>query len=41
VNSGVIIRRTLRQYGYPPDMQLLATETVMRQAEMITEELTA
>ncbi|MEI6146887.1 MAG: type I restriction enzyme endonuclease domain-containing protein [Methylococcales bacterium] len=31
----VIIRRTLRQYGYPPDMQLLATETVMRQAEMI------
>ena len=37
----VIIRRTLRQYGYPPDMQLLATETVMRQAEMIAEELTA
>ena len=37
----VIIRRTLRQYGYPPDMQLLATETVMRQAEMIAQELTA
>jgi len=37
----VIIRRTLRQYGYPPDMQLLATETVMRQAEMIAEEITA
>ena len=37
----VIIRRTLRQYGYPPDMQLLATETVMRQAEMIADELTS
>lgn len=35
----VIIKRTLRQYGYPPDMQKLATETVLRQAEMIAEEL--
>ncbi len=26
----VIIKRTLRQYGYPPDMQKLATETVLR-----------
>jgi len=25
----VIIKRTLRQYGYPPDMQKLATETVL------------
>ncbi|MCL1916245.1 MAG: DUF3387 domain-containing protein, partial [Desulfovibrionaceae bacterium] len=31
----VIIRRTLRKYGYPPDMRQLATETVMKQAEMI------
>ena len=37
----VIVRRTLRKYGYPPDMQQLATETVMKQAEMIAEELTA
>src|SRR5690606_37895628 len=37
----VIIKRTLRQYGYPPDMQKLATETVLKQAEMIAEELTA
>ena len=36
----VIIKRTLRQYGYPPDMQKLATETVLKQAEMIAEELT-
>ena len=37
----VIIKRTLRQYGYPPDMQKLATETVLKQAEMIAKELTA
>lgn len=36
----VIVKRTLRQFGYPPDMQLLATETVMKQAEMIASELT-
>lgn len=36
----VIIKRTLRQFGYPPDMQKLATETVLKQAEMIAKELT-
>lgn len=35
----VIVKRTLRQYGYPPDMQLLATELVLKQAEMIADEL--
>jgi len=35
----VIVKRLLRQYGYPPDMQLLATETVLKQAEMIADEL--
>ena len=35
----VIVKRTLRQYGYPPDMQKLATETVLKQAEMIADEL--
>ncbi|MGD9662270.1 MAG: type I restriction enzyme endonuclease domain-containing protein [Porticoccaceae bacterium] len=35
----VIVKRLLRQYGYPPDMQLLATETVLKQAEMIANEL--
>lgn len=35
----VIVKRVLRQYGYPPDMQLLATETVLKQAELIAEEL--
>jgi len=36
----VIVKRTLRQYGYPPDMQAVATETVLKQAEMIADELT-
>ncbi len=35
----VTIKRLLRKYGYPPDMQLLATETVLKQAEMIANEL--
>lgn len=36
----VTVKRLLRQYGYPPDMQALATETVLKQAELIAEELT-
>lgn len=35
----VAVKRLLRKYGYPPDMQMLATETVLKQAEMIAEEL--
>jgi type I restriction enzyme, R subunit len=35
----VAVKRILRQYGYPPDMQLLATETVLKQAEMIANEI--
>jgi len=37
----VIVKRTLRQYGYPPDMQKLATETVLKQAELLANELTS
>ncbi len=36
----VAVKRILRKYGYPPDMQILATETVLKQAEMIANELT-
>ncbi|MBN2541645.1 type I restriction endonuclease subunit R [bacterium] len=36
----VIVKRTLRKYGYPPDMQKLATETVLKQAELIANEMT-
>lgn len=34
------VKRTLRKYGYPPDMEKLATETVLKQAELIADELT-
>jgi len=37
----VTVKRILRQYGYPPDMELLATETVLKQAEMLANELAA
>ena len=36
----VIVKRTLRTFGYPPDMQALATETVLEQAELIADEIT-
>ena len=36
----VAVKRILRKYGYPPDMQMLATETVLKQAELIAKELT-
>jgi type I restriction enzyme R subunit len=36
----IAVKRTLRQFGYPPDMEKLATETVLKQAEMIANELT-
>ena len=35
----VVVKRLLKKYGYPPDMALLATETVLEQAEQLAEEL--
>jgi type I restriction enzyme R subunit len=35
----VAVKRILRKFGYPPDMQMLATETVLKQAEMMANEL--
>jgi type I restriction enzyme, R subunit len=35
----VTVKRILRKYGYPPDMQKLATEIVLKQAEMIADEI--
>jgi len=35
----VIVKRTLRQYGYPPDMQILATETVLKHAELMATDI--
>jgi type I restriction enzyme, R subunit len=36
----VIVRRTLNKWGYPPDKQQKAIDTVMRQAEMMADGLT-
>ena len=34
----VMVKRLLRKYGYPPDKQAIATETVLQQAKLFTEE---
>jgi type I restriction enzyme R subunit len=33
----VIVKRLLREYGYPPDKRKIATETVLQQAELYAE----
>jgi type I restriction enzyme R subunit len=33
----VLVKRTLRKYGYPPDKQEKATQTVLEQAALLTE----
>ncbi len=35
----IIVKRILRKYGYPPDMAKLATDTVIKQAEKLAEEI--
>lgn len=35
----VIIKRTLNKFGYPPDMQKLATELILKQAELHADSL--
>jgi len=36
----VIVKRILRKHGYPPDKQEKATQTVLEQAEVLSEEWT-
>ena len=36
----VIVKRILRKYGYPPDKQEKATQTVLEQAEVLCAEVT-
>jgi type I restriction enzyme R subunit len=31
----VMVKRALRKFGYPPDLQKLATDTVLKQAELL------
>jgi type I restriction enzyme, R subunit len=33
----VIVRRTLNKYGYPPDKQQKAVDTVLKQAEVMAD----
>jgi type I restriction enzyme, R subunit len=33
------VKRILNRFGYPPDMQLLATENILKQAELMADEL--
>jgi type I restriction enzyme R subunit len=35
----VAVKRLLRQYGYPPDLQAAATRTVVQQAELLAAEV--
>ena len=35
----VMVKRILRKYGYPPDKQKKATETVLEQAKVICNDL--
>lgn len=37
----VTIKRVLREYGYPPDKQKLATDTILKQAELFADELSS
>jgi type I restriction enzyme R subunit len=34
----VLVKRILRRYGYPPDKQEKATDTVLEQAETLCKE---
>ena len=36
----VIVKRLLKKYGYPPDKQKLATETILKQTELLCDEWT-
>ncbi|MBI4573611.1 MAG: DUF3387 domain-containing protein, partial [candidate division NC10 bacterium] len=36
-NLRVVVKRILRKYGYPPDKQEKATQTVLEQAEVLSE----
>jgi type I restriction enzyme R subunit len=37
----VLVRRALRKYGYPPDLQDAAVQTVLQQPELLALDLAA
>ena len=36
----VMVKRALRKFGYPPDLEKLATENILKQAALLADELT-
>ena len=34
----ILVKRILRKYGYPPDKQEKATQTVLEQAELLSKD---
>ena len=39
IKMRALVKTTLKRYGYPPDMALLATENILKQAELLADEL--
>jgi type I restriction enzyme, R subunit len=37
IELSVIVKRILRKFGYPPDKQEIATQTVLELAEVLSE----
>lgn len=37
----ILVKRILRKYGYPPDLQDAAVQTVLQQAEVLSEKWAA
>jgi len=40
-SSNIVVGRKMRKYGYPPDKQEKATQTVLMQAEVLPQEWAA
>jgi type I restriction enzyme R subunit len=37
----VSVKKLLKKYGYPPDMQILATKNILEQAELMCSDIVA
>lgn len=41
IKMRAIVKTTLKRFGYPPDLEKIATENILKQAELLADELTA
>ena len=41
IKMRALVKTTLKRFGYPPDMEKLATENILKQAELLADELTS